>query len=175
MGKVVLIEPHKVLQQAIALSLFPEHEVRVEESLAAAAVSELGEVDLLIVDAAALGEKNLLPAELVSAIGRSPIPTMWIDEKDSARAPKRKKLAVVGKPIESAALQTAVADLLSPGSEKGRKTPVAAEPEAAKSRAAEKKAGAESGDTAGEPIELVEIVEEEAPASGRRAAPKKNK
>lgn len=169
MGKIVLIEPHRVLQQAIALSLFPEHEVRVEESLAAPAVAGLGEIDLLIVDAAALGEKSQLPPELVRAIGDSAVPTLWIDDKDSARAPARDKLAVIAKPIENAALQKAVAEFVYPGLEKGRKTPAPAGPQAGKSR--EKESADASGATGDQPIELVEIVEEA--ASGRRA-PKKN-
>src|SRR5258706_13288930 len=114
MGKVVLIEPHKVLQQALALSLFPAHEVRVEQTLAAPALSELGEVDLLIVDAAALAEKNQLPPELVRAIGGSAVPTLWIDEPDSARAPGREKLVVAGKPNQGPAWQAAGAAALAP-------------------------------------------------------------
>src|SRR5258706_2041970 len=110
MGKVVLIEPHKVLQQALALSLFPAHEVRVEQTLAAPALSELGEVDLLIVDAAALAEKNQLPPELVRAIGGSALPTLWIDRADSAPAPRREKAAAVGKPLEGPGRQAAPAE-----------------------------------------------------------------
>ena len=86
MGKIVLVEPHKVLQQAIALSLFPEHEVQVEETVSASGIAALQGIDLLIVDAAALRDSDRLSPEIARAIQSSPIPTVWIDEDEAARA-----------------------------------------------------------------------------------------
>ncbi|MGH7769253.1 MAG: hypothetical protein ACREQP_17555, partial [Candidatus Binatia bacterium] len=92
-------------------------------------------------------------------IESSSIPTVWIDDDGSSRPPTRDNLAVVLKPIESGALQTALAGLLTPASaRKERKTPTR-----------KAKAGREP-----ELIDLVEVVEEE-PPSGDRQSPEKPK
>jgi len=158
MGKIFLIEPHRILQQAIALSLFPEHDVQVAEAADAATVDALKEIELLIIDAAALRESDKLSPEINRAIQRSSIPTMWIDETESAGSPNRDKLAVVLKPIESGVFQSAIAGLLSSSNPKkdAKKSAVSGEPKTRKSKGVQQ-AGAE-------PIELVEIVEDE-PAS----------
>jgi len=166
MGNILLIEPHRVLQQAIALSLFPEHDVRVEDSAGASTAAVLDGMDLVIVDAAALRDSSRLSPELARAIQGSSIPTLWIDENESADPPKRDKLVVVMKPIENAAFQSAVADLLSgsrPRQEREKAVPVEEKTQAAKGEKAKP-----------EPIELVEIVEEESSAE-KSGTPKKSK
>jgi hypothetical protein len=160
MGKIFLVEPYRVLQQAISLSLFPEFDVRVEASIDASGVASLEEVDLLILDAAALRESSRLPPELTRAVQGSAIPTLWIDEAAAADAPKREKLVVVVKPIESGALQSALTGLLS-----GSKPRPNVE-QKAKINKDEQKAEAE-------PIELVEIVEEESPSETRSSVEKR--
>ena len=147
MSKILLVEPHKVLQQALALSLFPEHEVRIEESIDATAIAGLNDTDLLIIDAAALREKGVLTPELQRAVEASKLATLWIDA-DSA--PKRNRLAAVGTPIDAVALQKAVADLLSGAPVKAKKR---AQPQSLKTAAAE---AAEP-----QPIDLTDVVEEE--------------
>jgi hypothetical protein len=157
MGKIFLIEPHRILQQAIALSLFPEHDVQVAEAADAATVDALKEIELLIIDAAALRESDKLSPEINRAIQSSSIPTMWIDEAESAESPKRDKLAVVLKPIESGVFQSAIAGLLSSSNPKNaKKSAVSGEPKARKSKGVQQ-AGAE-------PIELVEIVDDGSPS-----------
>jgi hypothetical protein len=166
MGKIILIEPHRVLQQAIALALFPEHDVRVEDGAGASTAAVLDGMDLVIVDAAALRESSRLSPELARAIQGSSIPTLWIDENESADSPKRDKLVVVMKPIENAAFQSAVADLLSgsrPRQERKKAVPGEPKTQAAKGEKAKP-----------EPIELVEIVEEESSAE-KSETPKKSK
>ena len=164
MGKILLIEPHRVLQQAIALYLFPEHDVQVDEGGGASGGAVLDGMDLIIVDASALREKNRLSPELARAIQNSSIPTLWIDDNESANAPKRDKLTVVMKPIESAAFQSALADLLS-GS-RPREDRKKAAPEKLKAHKAK------SGKAEPEPIELVEVVEEESPSEKRESVEK---
>ncbi|MEK7334671.1 MAG: hypothetical protein AAB222_05040 [Candidatus Binatota bacterium] len=68
MGKVFLIEPLKVLRQAITLSLFPEHDVMGVGDIGASEVAGFKDYDLLIVDAAALRERDQLTPEIVRAI-----------------------------------------------------------------------------------------------------------
>jgi len=168
MGKILLIEPHRVLQQAIALSLFPGHDVRVEDGAGASTAAVLDGMDLVIVDAAALRASGRLSPELARSIQGSSIPTLWIDENESADPPKRDKLAVVMTPIENAAFQSALADLLaysSPQQER-KKAALSGEQKAQKGKSKVK--------TEGEPIELVEIVEEESSAENSET-PKKSK
>jgi hypothetical protein len=148
MSRVLLIEPHRVLQQALALSLFPEHDVRVEESIDAGVIDGMQEVDLLIVDAVALRAAGKLTPDLQRALEAAKTPTLWLDD-DSAQ-PKRANLTVVAPPITSGSLQNAVALLLSGGSEKPKKSAAAAKAEA-------------PAETGVELIDLVEVVEEEAP------------
>ena len=148
MSRVLLIEPHRVLQQALALALFPEHDVRVEESIDAGVIGGLKEVDLLIVDTAALRNAGKLTAEIRRALEAAKTPTLWIDD-DSAR-PKRANLTVMAPPIASGSLQSAVAELLSGKSEKPKKAAAAA------------KAGdvEEPDESGAQLIDLVEVVEE---------------
>ncbi|HEY2990010.1 MAG TPA: hypothetical protein VGL11_20000 [Candidatus Binatia bacterium] len=164
MGKILLIEPHKVLQQAIGLSLFPEHDVQVQDSVTASAIGSLRETDLLIVDAAALRESNQLSPELARELQNSAVPLVWIDDDTSVPPPKRDKLAALTKPIESAAFQSALVALLSPAGAKtvAKKAPPAGEPKSQRKKPRQK--------ADGEPIELVDIVEDEASSEGK--APK---
>ena len=123
MGKIVLIEPHRVLQQAMALPLSAEHEVQIEDAISAAGIGALKGIDLLIVDASALRERNQLSPEVTRAIQGCPIPTLWLEENESSRPPRRDKLAVVMKPIESEAFYSALDGLLSlstPARERGK-------------------------------------------------------
>ena len=80
-----------MLQQAIALSLFPEHDVQVDEGGGTSGGAVLDGIDLVIVDASALREKNRLSPELARAIQGSSVPTLWIDENEFADSPKRDK------------------------------------------------------------------------------------
>jgi hypothetical protein len=165
MGKIVLIEPRKVLQQAIALSLFPEHDVQVKETVDAAEINAFHDIDLLVVDAAGLRENEKLSPEINRAIQDSKVPTMWIEEGESNHPPKREKLAVVMKPIDSAAFQSALTILLSPSSAKKepQKKAAPAEQKAEKSKGGAKKVARGTAEqSAADLIDLVEVVEEEA-------------
>jgi len=149
MSKVLLIEPHKVLQQALALSLFPEHDVRIEEAIDAAGMAGLTDVDLLIIDAAALREKGRLTPELQRAVEGSKLAILWIDGENG---PKGNRLAAVATPIDGATLQNAVTALLTGAAAKAP-AKKRAQPESLKSAAPD--------EAAAQPIDLVDIVEEE--------------
>jgi len=157
MSRIFLLEPHRVLQQAIALSLFPEHDVRVAEAADAAAIAALGDgIDLLIVDAAGLRESARLSPELNRAIVSSSLPLVWIDDADAPQ-PQRGKLAVLAKPIEAGALQVALAGLLAPADARKER----------KAAPRKSKAGSEP-----ELIDLVEVVEVESPSEKRESLEK---
>lgn len=166
MGKILLIEPYKILQQAVALSLSSDHEVQVEENIKASDIATLKDIDLFIVDAGALRERNQLSAEFSRAIQNCPLPTVWLDEEESSRPPKRDKLAAVMKPIEKEAFQAAVAGLLAPPSSP-REWSKTALPPAPKEKGAKGRGKKQPARAPEQPslqfIDLVEVVEEPVP------------
>lgn len=174
MSRVLLIEPQKILQQAISLFLFPEHEVRVEEEAGAAAAS-FKDYDLLIIDGAALRDSDRLTPEILRAVQSCGTPTLWLEEEEGVPSPKRDKLVVVKKPLEKEALEAAVGGFLSsgPSRERERSAKRRGTPEALQSAA---KQPAESPEqSAFEFIDLVEVVDEAgAPKQGRKT-PRKSK
>ena len=176
MGKILLIEPQKILQQAISLFLFPEHEVRVEDE-AGAAVGSFKDYDLVIIDGAALREHNRLTAEVLRAVQGCKTPTLWLEEEAASQAPKRDKLVVVKKPLEKGALEAAVGDFLSPGLSRdrgGTATPAPGRGGAAKG-VSKKKPVEQTEQSAFQFIDLVEVVDEEAPPKQGKKAPRKSK
>ena len=154
MGKILLIEPRKVMQQAIVLSLFPEHETEVMETCPESGATALKDFDLIIVDASALRDADKLGPGQLRSVQNWKIPTLWLEDNESGRVPNREKLVVVKKPIELEALRSALASFLYPQSAAlGQKEAVSK-----KTSAGEKKS-AESSD-AESVIELVEVVDE---------------
>lgn len=176
MAKVLLIEPEKVLQQAISLFLFPEHDVKVE-SEAGPAVGSLRDCDLLIVDGAALRERNQLTSELLRAVQACKTPTLWLEEEDGAQSPKRDKCVVVKKPIEKEMFQAAVAGFLSPGAAREPSGLATVRPgKGIASRGpSKKKPGELSEQSTFQFIDLVDVVEEERPPKQGKKAPRKSK
>ena len=59
MGKILVVEPYKILQRAIALSFFPEHQVEVTEEIPDRSAIEQRSYDVAIIDAGALREKSM--------------------------------------------------------------------------------------------------------------------
>lgn len=155
MGKILLIEPHKLLQQAMVLSLFPEHETEVTESCPESDATRLEDFDLVIVDASALRDANKLGPQELRAVQNWKIPTLWLEDNESGRVPNCEKLVVVKKPIELEALRSALASFLNPQSAAWHQKEAVSK----KTSAGEKKS-AQSSD-AESVIELVEVVEEE--------------
>lgn len=177
MGKILVIEPQKILQQAISLSLFPEHEVQVKDNVASE-VGSFKEYDLLIVDGAALRESNVSMAEVIRAIQGSKTPTLWLEDDTTSQTPKRDKCLVIKKPIEKETFQSALAGLLFPGgpAAERRGFPAAAFTERSVSQPAPKKKDAEAVDQSDfQFIDLVEVVEEEHPPKQGKKAPRKSK
>ena len=178
MGKVFLIEPLKVLRQAISLSLFPEHDVMVEGDIGASQVASFKDYDLLIVDAAALRERNRLTPDIIQAIQGCKTPTVWLEEDPSSHTVKREKLVIVKKPIEKEPFQLAVAGLLSPpGHAKERNgSLVTATAKGGAFKGTAKKGGGESLEqSAFRFIDLVDVVDDQPPPKQGKKAPRKSK
>jgi hypothetical protein len=98
MSKILVVEPYKILQRAIAVSFFPEHQVHVTEQVPEMSALEQRSYDVAIVDAAALREKNAA-GDLNRCLQDWSIPTIWLEENNPAAAPVRDKFVVLRKPI----------------------------------------------------------------------------
>jgi hypothetical protein len=160
MSAILVIEPRKILQQATAIALFPEHEARMFETVPDA--GELQEVAAVIVDAAALREVNGLSAQALRAMESWKAPMVWVDG-DPPRPPKREKLVIVKRPVSRQAIRAALAECLAQdlkaGGGAGNSNPENAAAATAKARNV---------------IELVDVVEE-APARKQSKGERKKK
>jgi hypothetical protein len=98
MSKILVVEPYKILQRAIAVSFFPEHQVQVTEQVPEMSALEQRSYDVAIIDAGALREKNTT-GDLNRRLQEWRIPIIWLDENNSTAAPVRENLVVLRKPI----------------------------------------------------------------------------
>lgn len=177
MGKILLIEPQRIVRQAISLCLFPEHEVRSEEGVTGSLAASFRDYDLLIVDGAALREKNQLTPELTRAIQECKTPTLWLEEDKPGQPLKCEKLLVVKKPIEREEFQSAVASFLAPSAIPKRRVRPSTPPGArmdAPGRETKKAAGESSQQETFQFIDLVDVVEEPPQPNQRRKPPPKS-
>jgi hypothetical protein len=115
MSKILVVEPYKILQRAIAVSLFPEHEVKVTEQVPEMSALEQRSYDAAIIDAGALREKNTA-GDLNRCLQDWPIPIIWLEENISKAAPVRDQLVIVRKPIARNDLLAALARCQANGS-----------------------------------------------------------
>jgi hypothetical protein len=97
MSKILVVEPYKILQRAIAGSFFPEHEVQIINHLPEMNAFEL-DYDIVVVDAGALRERNIV-GDLNHRVQGWRVPTIWLDETISTVVPTRDNLVVLHKPI----------------------------------------------------------------------------
>ena len=112
MSKILVVEPRNMLQQAISLALFPDHEVQMSPLLSEGDAAMAQEFDLVIIDSAGLRATNSLSSQLVRAVQSWKVPTIWIDDAAARQAPVRDKLLVLNGPIQKEGLQSAVTKCL---------------------------------------------------------------
>lgn len=166
MSKILVIQPHKMLQHAMALSLFPQYQTRVTSVIPEA--GEIEDMDAVIVDAASLRETHGLTAEAMVALQAWKLPMIWIDGGESALAPAREKVLVVKRPIGRQSLQRAVAECLGESAKTGRreKAPAPEREPCSIALAAVNDESPRAG-----VIELVDVVQES--PTGKKMAPNK--
>jgi hypothetical protein len=163
MSKILLLEPYKMMQQAIVLSLFPDHEVQLAETLPDSGVATMSNYDLIIIDAAEFREKDMLST--ARAIESLDVPVIWLESEDRRDVASRDTLVILHRPIAREGLAAAVAQCLasrpankanekSNGPEKERKRSTK-EPVGGKGQIT---AAPDTGET--QIIELVDVVEE---------------
>ena len=98
MSKILVVEPYKILQRAIALSFFPEHQVEVTEEIPDMSAIEQRSYDVAIIDAGALREKSMAD-DLNRRLHEWQIPLIWLEDSTSTVAPIRDNLMVLRTPI----------------------------------------------------------------------------
>jgi len=145
MSKILVIEPYRVLQQAIALTLFADHEVQFARSIPDS--SELKDYDAVIVDGGALGSDGKDPDREIRMVQSWRVPTIWLDGGANGQTPQRAGLVAVKMPITKAVLSSALADCLA---------------DLSKAKLHNRSAGSTAKEDNGgaKLIELVEVVEE---------------
>ena len=160
MSRILVVQPYKILQHAIASALFPEHAVQTMEKFPEADPSS--RADLVIIDAGALRERGLLAAGDVRAMQSWQIPVIWIDADASVEeglAPNRLFLTPRMKRDE---LRSAVTEGLRSSLEPPADKPAArvSKSPSAKKTTADPKPDSSIADTDKNIIELVEVIEE---------------
>ncbi len=161
MGRILVIEPSKILQHATVIALFPEYESQMVETIPEA--GELQNFDAVVVDAVELREAGALSAQALSVVAKCDTPIVWLDG-DPAQPPEREKLVIVKRPISRAAMRAALAECLGRTSTpRGGGLDAAGEPVGPKA-ATEQRV-----------IELVDIVEDGPVVAGSTAEKKKKK
>ena len=109
MSKILVVQPYKMLQHALVIALFPEHQVKIVEKQPTDWAAE--DADLAIIDAVALRGKTSTTANELRALENGRLPILWIDtETNAGDAPS--KLARLTPPFTKEELRTAVAELL---------------------------------------------------------------
>jgi hypothetical protein len=159
MGKILIVEPYRTLQQAISAVLVSEHEVEsrpvLEESETA------GDYDLVVIDAAAVKDRN----EAIHALQSCKAPVLWLQAEGFPEPPGPHPSASLKMPLERSSFLSAVSELLSGKAKRqpaGDKKAVA-EAAAAGTQPSESKDQADS-----QLIDLVDIVErQENPPEGK--------
>jgi hypothetical protein len=155
MNTILVIQPHKMLQHAIALSLFPQYHTRMTPVIPES--GEIKDVDAVIIDAASLRETDGLTAQAMASLQGWKVPMIWIDSGDSLLVPTREKLVVVKKPIGRESLQKAVAECLGESSKKVRNGGAPARDQEERSTAQDM---VDENIAKAEVIELVDVVQD---------------
>ncbi len=153
MARILVIQRHKMLQQAIVLALFPDHHVRVLEKIPA--VEPPAEVDVVIIDSAASGEGESSLAGEISPMESWRLPVILIGAGPVNDQRTSKHCRRLNRPVHRDDLRAAVAECVD--SRAQRRSAPAVE-------AKRKTSGAGSNgvtlDKGKEVIELTDVIEE---------------
>jgi hypothetical protein len=111
MSTILIVEPYTVLQHAIVVALFPEHQIRIAEAVP----DSPGDADIVIVDAAGLRERSGLSSAELHRIVEWHRPIIWIDGVNRAEpnADAIVNFVRLGIPLKRDELKTMVAECLS--------------------------------------------------------------
>ncbi len=110
MSKILVIQAHKMLQQAIILALSPDHQIEAADSIPE--TERIAGFDALVVDAGSLRKDQARGAQAYRRFEGWQVPIIWIDSDESPSPPTRVKLVRVKKPIARESLIAALAECL---------------------------------------------------------------
>lgn len=165
MGKILLVEPSRILRQAISLFLFPENEVHAQERITDPKTESLEGYDLLILDGPELRDHGWWSAELEQSVQSSGVPVLWLEDENGIEHAAQGKHSVLKKPVVRDTLRTAAGSFLSadaPQKKRGRQTaPREDQTQAARKPEAEESPPELPQQGAFQFIDLVDEVEEE--------------
>ena len=156
MSRILVVEPRRILRQAISLALLPDHEVDVATGLSDRHAAGALECDMVIIDAAALRETGYSNSQLTSTVLGWKVPTIWIDDAEGDQAPARDKLVVLKTPILKDTLPGVVTRCLNLSSTKQNGAPNTA----VKERRTTKDTASAAESQLAQIIELVDVVAE---------------
>jgi hypothetical protein len=161
MSKVLVIEPYRILQQALAIALYPEHDVQLMDVISESLDPQ--DFDVAIVDAASLREKSALNAQELHTVQGWKLPMIRIDGEASGEDPAQNKVVILKQPISRKALMAALAECL--GDRSGRKqngsvTELEKEPPSLSKETTGKSTGPTARTEPDRFIELTDVVEE---------------
>jgi hypothetical protein len=106
MSRILIVEPYKLLQYAFAAALCPEHELLIVKTIP----ETVEGIDLVIVDALALRERDLLAGSDLEAIRNWRVPIVWHGADDS-EVPRVDRLKQGKLPLDKATLKQALISL----------------------------------------------------------------
>ena len=158
MSKILVVERHRMLQQAFVVALFPEHEVQVFDKIPA--VEALAAVDLLIIDAAALGGSDAWSTRDIRAVQSCRVPVVWIDTETPPETAVFTKLVMLAPPLKRDELRAVAAECLRSTVAQPSATSKPARTGPVKTKAIEPKPQSSARDNDKEFIELVDVFEE---------------
>jgi hypothetical protein len=156
MSRILVVEPRRILRQAISLALFPDHQVDAATGLSDRHAAGTLDCDMVIIDAAGLRETGYSHSDLAATVRKWKIPTVWINDAEGDQAPARDELVVLNTPILKDALQGVIATYLGPSSIKQNGAPNTA----VRERSTPKDAETAAESQVPQIIELVDVVAE---------------
>ena len=154
MSKILVVQPYKMLQHAIVVALFPDHQVQVLEKIPA--MDPSAQADAVIIDAGALREIGLAGDEL-RGVQNWRIPVVLIGAEASGKR-ATKNCVQLAAPIKKDELRAALMESL-------RSSVVATAgagpgPTRVEKKAAAPKPASIAAASGKEVIELVEVIED---------------
>src|SRR3970040_1362415 len=118
MSKILVVEAHRMLQQALALALFPDYDVEIASAILES--SALKDFNAVIVDLKSLGESAGGAEAAIRAVQSWKVPTGWVQGSSHEPTPHSENLIPIIAPIEKDVLLSALAECLGTISEEKR-------------------------------------------------------
>jgi hypothetical protein len=159
MSRILVVEPYRLLQFAFAVALCPDHELLIVKTIP----ETVEGVDLALVDAPALRDRDLLSRADFELIRNWRLPVVWL-ETDGAESPKVGRLKRVKLPLDRETLKQALIALQTSSEMPATwDSPMQADGRAVKKpRPKQAKAEGVVGEPNRKVVELVDVVEETA-------------